>query len=262
MQKANYGYHISEYSKEIKDLFIEYKCKLYQTFISDYVKTLEYQPELKPVIHCSFYINIASDKSYVYHLLKKEIKFCLDHNIKYYVLHLGSCGKKSKLSASECINNMFVYLKKICKHYKLYKNNNFNLCLEILGGNSADVLNKIEDINNLFFESKLYYFKNLKICLDTCHLFVSGIDISTIEGFNDYINKFNKIIGLNRLGIVHLNNSLSPLDSKDDRHADIKDGYIKPEVVKYMFNYFSDKKINMIFEMKKYSENLKFLFSQ
>ena len=80
-----YGFHLSEYNDDIKNTLIKSKCKIFQCFIDDYDYLIKYQPELKPIIHCSFYINLSSPKLYyTYRLLKKEINFCLQHDIKYY----------------------------------------------------------------------------------------------------------------------------------------------------------------------------------
>lgn len=255
-----YGFHVNEYNKETKNLFLKYNCGLYQTFIDEYKKTLNFQPELKPVIHGSFYINIASDNQYNYYMLKREIKYCLKHNIKYYVLHVGKCGKKLKLSDSQCINNMFNLLKRICKHYKLYNNDNFYLCLEMLSGDKGDIIYTFKELNDLIYKNKHYYFKNLKICLDLCHVYVSGVDISTSEGFDNYIKEFDDLIGLDKIGLIHFNNSYNDFNSKIDRHADIKDGKISVETMIYMFKYFNDNKFDLIFEMKNFKEDLEALF--
>lgn len=251
--KNRFGFHVNDNNAETKKLLLDHGCKIYQCFIEDYDKFLNFQPELKPIIHGSFYINIASDLKYGYYLLKKEIKFCLNHNISHYVLHLGKCTKKMKISNNECINNMLKILKHVCKKFKLYKNNNFNLCLEMLSGETNDLLYSINDLNNTLFKDKHYYFKNLKICLDTCHVFASGVDLSTIDKFNKYIKNVDKI------KIVHLNNSFYDFNSRKDKHADFDNGKIPEDIMVYMFQYFNNQEIDTIIELKNIEHNLDIL---
>lgn len=64
----------------------------------------------------------------------------------------------------------------------------------------------------------------LGVCLDSCHLLASGYDVRTAEGLADAVDRFDEIVGLDRLGSLHLNDSVNPLGSNRDRHADIGDG--------------------------------------
>jgi deoxyribonuclease-4 len=64
----------------------------------------------------------------------------------------------------------------------------------------------------------------LGVCLDSCHLLASGYDVRTAEGLSDTLDRFDEIVGLDRLGSLHLNDSVNPLGSNRDRHADIGEG--------------------------------------
>jgi deoxyribonuclease IV len=66
--------------------------------------------------------------------------------------------------------------------------------------------------------------KRLGICLDSCHLLASGYDIRTAAGLTETIDRFDEVVGLDRLGSLHLNDSVNPLGSNRDRHADIGAG--------------------------------------
>lgn len=61
--------------------------------------------------------------------------------------------------------------------------------------------------------------KRLRVCLDSCHLLASGYDIRTIDGLDETLEEFDQIVGLDRLGSLHLNDSAVPLGSNRDRHA-------------------------------------------
>jgi len=64
----------------------------------------------------------------------------------------------------------------------------------------------------------------LGVCLDSCHLLASGYDIRTPQGLHDTLDGFDRTLGLDRLGSLHLNDSQTPLGSNRDRHANIGEG--------------------------------------
>jgi deoxyribonuclease-4 len=66
--------------------------------------------------------------------------------------------------------------------------------------------------------------ERLGVCLDSCHLLASGYDIRTADALASVLDDFDRIIGLDRLGSLHVNDSVTPLGSNRDRHADIGEG--------------------------------------
>jgi deoxyribonuclease-4 len=68
--------------------------------------------------------------------------------------------------------------------------------------------------------------ERLGVCLDSCHLFASGYDIRTPESLAAVLDDFDRVIGLDRLGSLHVNDSVTPLGSHRDRHANLGDGEI------------------------------------
>jgi deoxyribonuclease-4 len=66
--------------------------------------------------------------------------------------------------------------------------------------------------------------RRLGACLDSCHLLASGYDIRTAEGLSDVLDEFDRVVGLDRLGTLHVNDSKTPLRSNVDRHANLGDG--------------------------------------
>ncbi len=71
--------------------------------------------------------------------------------------------------------------------------------------------------------------ERIGLCLDSCHLFASGHDIRTEDGLAEALNECVDIVGLERLGSLHLNDSQTPLGSNRDRHADVGEGEIGPQ---------------------------------
>jgi deoxyribonuclease-4 len=66
--------------------------------------------------------------------------------------------------------------------------------------------------------------KRLGVCLDSCHLLASGYDIRTAASLADTVDQFDRVVGLKRLGALHLNDSQAPLGSNRDRHANVGTG--------------------------------------
>ena len=85
--------------------------------------------------------------------------------------------------------------------------------------------------------------KRLGICIDTCHIFASGYDIRTADGYERTIEDVEKHVGINRVGLFHLNDSKKPLGSRVDRHEHIGDGQIGAEGFRSLLN---DKRFSRI----------------
>ena len=71
--------------------------------------------------------------------------------------------------------------------------------------------------------------KRLGICLDSCHLLASGYDVRTAEALGSVLDEFDAVVGLDRLGSLHVNDSATPLGSNRDRHINLGDGEIGRE---------------------------------
>jgi deoxyribonuclease IV len=66
--------------------------------------------------------------------------------------------------------------------------------------------------------------ERLGVCLDSCHLLASGFDVRTAAGLSAVLDDFDRVVGLDRLGSLHLNDSATPLGSNRDRHANLTEG--------------------------------------
>jgi deoxyribonuclease-4 len=71
--------------------------------------------------------------------------------------------------------------------------------------------------------------ERLGVCLDSCHLLASGYDVRSAEALSGVLDDFDAVVGLGRLGSLHVNDSVAPLGSNRDRHANLGEGEIGPE---------------------------------
>jgi apurinic endonuclease APN1 len=149
------------------------------------------------------------------------------------VLHIGN---KMALTREEAFQNMSANVRHIL--YWMSKNTpDVKLCLETPAGQGTQIAVSLDDLAALWqmiitapahdhhFPVKIYK-QHLGICIDTAHLFAAGVDIRTPKGLKDYLKEFDRLIGLEFLRSIHLNDSRQQLGSRKDQHTGLADGYI------------------------------------
>jgi len=199
------------------------------------------------ISHASYLINIAGpdpDKAAMScNALKQEFHRCHQLEIPYIVLHPGSHMGKGE---SEGIQKIASNINLI---FKLTKNNTVRLLLETTAGQGSSIGHKFEQLADIV---ELVHDKNrIGVCLDTCHIFAAGYDISTGKGYQDVMNKLDAIIGLDNLFAIHLNDSKKESSSRVDRHENIGKGFIGNDGFKYIINDHRLKHIPKIIETPK-----------
>ncbi len=182
------------------------------------------------VVHAPYIINLAnSEKSYDFSInfLKQEISRCEKLGINKIVLHPGS---HVGLGEEAGLDNIVFALKEILK-----TKTNVKILLETMAGKGSELGKTIDELKYIIDNVNS---DNLGVCLDTCHLNDSGIDLTN---FDSYLKDFDKKIGINKIGCIHINDSLNPISSHKDRHANFGFGNIG-------FNTLIDIVYNPIFE--------------
>lgn len=105
--------------------------------------------------------------------------------------------------------------------------------LETMAGKGSEIGKKFEEIENIIDKIKLK--DHIGVCLDTCHIFDGGYDI--VNRLDEVVEEFDKIIGLDKLYAIHLNDSMNELGSHKDRHAKIGEGNIGLEALIKVINH-------------------------
>ena len=103
------------------------------------------------------------------------------------------------------------------------------LVLENSSGGGDNLGSRLEDLAAILAAVAASGADRLAFCLDTAHLWGAGYDISTADGAIGVLDRFNELIGLDRLALVHLNDSRSELASRADRHEHVGAGRIGPD---------------------------------
>ncbi|MBQ4517358.1 MAG: deoxyribonuclease IV [Clostridia bacterium] len=104
----------------------------------------------------------------------------------------------------------------------LWAENKTPLLLETMSGKGSEVGSRFEELRDIM--NGVEYQEQVGICLDTCHVYAAGYDI--VNELDGVLEEFDRIIGLEKLRAIHLNDSMHPMGSHKDRHAKIGEGTI------------------------------------
>ena len=115
----------------------------------------------------------------------------------------------------------------------LYPEMKTTVLLETMAGKGSEIGRSFEEIASIIEGVKLK--EKLGVCLDTCHVYSAGYDI--VNNLDNVLDEFDRIIGLDRLKAIHLNDSKMPFASNKDRHEKIGEGVIGLEAVKNIINH-------------------------
>ncbi len=158
-----------------------------------------------------------------------EVRRAGQLGLKFLNFHPGS--HLDQITEEECLDLIAESVNKASNATKEY---NVIMVAENTAGQGSNVGYKFEHIKRIInhVENK----KRIGVCIDTCHTFTSGYDISTPEKFDKVMEEFDKIIGLKYLCAVHLNDSKKEKGSNVDRHASIGEGTLGIEPFRYIMN--------------------------
>lgn len=107
------------------------------------------------------------------------------------------------------------------------------ILLETMAGKGSEVGRSFEEIKAII--DKVNLNDKLGVCLDTCHVYDGGYDI--VSDLDGVLNEFDRIIGLERLKAIHLNDTKNPFESHKDRHEKIGDGFLGIEAITRIINH-------------------------
>lgn len=126
----------------------------------------------------------------------------------------------------------------------LSKNQSTTVLLETMSGKGSEVGSKFEEIKEIIDRVELN--EKLGVCFDTCHVNDAGYDV--VNNLDSVLEKFDKIIGLDRLKAIHINDSMNPLGAHKDRHQKIGEGYIGLEAFERIINHPKLRKLPFYLE--------------
>lgn len=216
--------------KKIEDLNIEAGTKhMIENGISDII------------VHAPYIINIGNAiKPETFELgvdfLRREIERTEALGAKQIVLHPGAhVGEGSEIGIKKIIEGL---------NEVLTKEQNVQIALETMAGKGSECGRSFEELAQIIDGVTLN--EKLSVCFDTCHTHDAGYDI--VNDFDGVINQFDKIIGMDRIKVFHINDSKNICGASKDRHENIGFGHIGFGALNYIVHHESFKDIPKILE--------------
>ncbi|HGO2203592.1 TPA: deoxyribonuclease IV [Staphylococcus aureus] len=202
------------------------------------------------VVHAPYIINIANTtKPETFNLgvdfLQQEIERTQAIGAKDIVLHPGA---HVGAGVDAGINKIIEGLNEV-----LTNDNNVRIALETMAGKGTEIGRSFEELARII--DGVHNNERLSVCFDTCHTHDAGYNVK--EDFDGVLNEFDKIIGVDRIKVVHVNDSKNDRGAQKDRHENIGFGYIGFDALNYIVYHDSFKDIPKILETPYVGEDKK-----
>ncbi len=233
---------------------------LAQEEIDRFCQTWEVSDQIEEVIvHDIHLTNLASPKPDVLEKSRQHFQAQIDLvcqlGVRYLVKHLGSHTGAGESVGLQNLSRSLDFLLEETRHTDVV------LLLETTAGQGANLGYLFEHIRRMIDDSR--YPERLGVCFDTCHVFAAGYDLRTEDDYHQTFEKFDQVIGLDRLLAFHLNDAKSEFHSRVDRHQHIGQGHIGITPFQLLVNDPRFSAVPMIIETpqmdKMHGQNLKVL---
>lgn len=205
------------------------------------------QHDLTPlVIHTNYLINLAAPTPDIRALsvrsLRGELERARAIGADYLVLHPGSYKEQTLEQA------LVAVVQSLHEAAHDFDPQGVMLLLECTAGSGAAIGARFEELHALREVATQLLPLPIGFCLDTCHLFAAGFDISTASGLKSTAAQIDEILGWEHVKVVHSNDSKGALGSRIDRHANVGDGGIGREGFRRILKHPRFRKLPFILE--------------
>jgi len=184
-----------------------------------------------------------------------EMKRCEQLGLDRLNFHPGSHLRK--ISEEESLNLIVESIE-----IALSKTRGVIAVIENTAGQGSNLGYRFEHLKHII--DRVSDKERIGVCIDTCHAFTSGYDLSTTEGFNKVFSEFDKTVGFRYLKGMHLNDSKKALGTRVDRHDNLHKGELGDEVFSLIMNDERFDGIPLILETPEeslWSEEIQYLYS-
>ena len=203
-------------------------------------------PKGKLVAHAPYTLNPCSAKEYVREFARNSMKEDLERMEytpgNYYNFHPGSHVGQGTEAGIEMICEVL--------NEVMWREQQTTVLLETMAGKGSEIGGRFEELSRIIegvkFNGKNGQANKIGVCLDTCHVSDAGYDI--INDLDGVLEEFDRVIGIDRLKAIHLNDSKNPCGAHKDRHEKIGEGYLGIETFKAVVNHPLLKTLPMILE--------------
>jgi deoxyribonuclease IV len=218
--------------------------------IKDLAKALNETDQLM-VIHASYTINlchppdsskaITSVKSLVQDLKASEL---LGERCLGVIIHMGKNIPANGLDEDQALSNYRKGLRAALRSSPPET----TIILETGAGQGSEVGTEIEGLAKIYHGLSEEHQSRITFCIDTCHIWAAGYDISSTKGVKSYFDEFDQAIGIDKISCIHFNNSKTPCGSCVDRHDDLNYGLIDPKGLRAVARFACENKIPLVME--------------
>ncbi len=172
------------------------------------------------VIHAPYIINLGNTEKpemfeFGVDFLAKELTRTAAFHSKVLVLHPGSA---LSAGAEAGIEQIAKGLNRVLNA----DDSDVNIALETMAGKGSEVGRTFEELRMIY--DRVEKKDRLRVCFDTCHVNDAGYDL--VNDYEGVLAQFDRVLGLNQIAVIHVNDSLNPLGTHKDRHANIGKGTI------------------------------------
>ena len=207
-------------------------------------------------VHASYLINLGSFDGQKSGLSRHNFKIEMERaealGIPYLVVHPGSHTGKGEKEGLQKIAESLNFVFERCPDFHL------RILLESTAGQGDNLGYTFEQLADI--KSKVEDQQRVGVCLDTCHMFAAGYELRTEEGYAKTVSQLDEILGIEQVGVIHMNDSKRELGSRVDRHEHIGEGELGLTAFEHFVNDERFQNIPMIIETpgdrKKDAENL------
>lgn len=189
------------------------------------------------VVHAPYIINLANPKNYDFNIefLKEEIRRVEQLGVNKLVLHPGS---HVGIGVDEGIKNIILALNEV-----LDDNTKVTICLETMAGKGSEIGSSFEELKRII--DGVILKEKVAVCFDTCHTNDAGYDLTN---FDEVLDEFNRVIGLDKLLVVHVNDTKNIRGSHKDRHDNIGLGQLGFDILSKVVHHEKLKDVPKILE--------------
>ena len=182
--------------------------------------------------HSSYLINLASTRSRVFeksvYALLQEMERVERLEIPYLVMHPGShLGGGEKKGLKRIAGALNGVLERTSDYH-------VSILLETTAGQGTSLGYRLEHLAEILEMTESQ--ERLGVCIDTCHAFAAGYDFRTAKAYRQFLQEFDRILGLDRLRLFHINDSKNGLGSRVDRHEHPGAGFIGLKAFSFFLN--------------------------
>lgn len=193
------------------------------------------------IVHAPYIINIANTtKPATFELgisfLRSELDRTAEIGAKQIVLHPGA---HVGAGVDKGIDRIIEGLNEV-----LSADESVQIALETMAGKGTEIGRNFEEIARII--DGVNHNENLSVCFDTCHIHDAGYNI--VEDFDGVLNEFDKVVGIDRVKVVHVNDSKNERGAHKDRHENIGFGHIGFETLHYIVHHPQFKELPKILE--------------